>query len=125
MGAIGHRLMPPRVAMKSLVVTAVTGREGLEIGGPSRVFAGRNILPVYPAAGRIDNVNFSTHIAGESNLRDGGEFHFASQRSPGRQWIRDAVSLTGVADGAYDSSDARLTQTTGKPSRPQALRPLA
>src|SRR5690348_4361640 len=91
--AIGHRLFPPRLVMESAVVLAITGRDGLEIGGPSWVFETGRLLPVYAKAARVDNVNFSGQTAWETDLRDGGEFRFNSACPPGRQWIRDAVAL--------------------------------
>ena len=36
------------------------GKKGLEIGGPSKVFARRNIIPVYPIVGQLDNSNYSS-----------------------------------------------------------------
>ena len=100
--AIGHRIVPPRVAMKSQIMPATSQRQGLEIGGASRIFEPRGILPIYPAATRIDNVNFAGHTTWEANLRDGGEFRFDPRRLPGTQWIRDAVALTGMGDSTYD-----------------------
>lgn len=88
--------------MRSSVIAAVAGRNGLEIGGPSHVFEARRILPIYPAASRIDNVNFSAQTSWENNLKDGTEFRFDSGHQPGTQWIRDTVALTGLADHAYD-----------------------
>lgn len=97
-----QRLVPPRLAMQPLVLSAVAGRRGLEIGGPSSVFEAGRILPVYPAAAHLDNVNFSSQTAWEEELRDGGAFQFHPGRAPGTQWIREATTLTGIADEAYD-----------------------
>jgi SAM-dependent methyltransferase len=96
------RLAPARPAMRAAVLAAVAEKRGLEIGGPSRVFAARGLLPVYPRAARIDNVNFATETAWEGGLRDGGEFRFDRQRAPGTQWLREATGLRGLANGACD-----------------------
>jgi len=74
----------------------------LEIGGPSRVFARKNILPVYPEAFRIDNINFANATAWESGLCEGGDFVFNPAKSPGRQFLREATRLDGIPDTAYD-----------------------
>lgn len=102
LGALADRIVPARPAMQAAVLSAITGRTGLEIGGPSRVFARRGILPIYPRARRIDNVNFATETAWEQGLSDGGEFRFDPPRAPGVQWLREAVALGGLADGACD-----------------------
>lgn len=96
------RLLPARPLMRPAVLTALTGRIGLEIGGPSRVFGSRGMLPVYARAARLDNVNFAAETRWEHALRDGGEFHYHARRPPGTQWLREAAALTGLADGAYD-----------------------
>jgi SAM-dependent methyltransferase len=101
-GAIVDRLLPPRPNMAKVVHAVIAGARGLEIGGPSRVFGRRGMLQVYPQAERIDNVNFATETAWEQQLRDGGPFNFDPTRTPGTQWLREAVSLTGIADAAYD-----------------------
>jgi SAM-dependent methyltransferase len=100
--ALSHRILPPRLAMESAVLAATALRSGLEIGGPSRVFEANRLLPIYPLATRIDNVNFSVQTAWEKTLGDGGEFRFDPTRQPGTQWIRDAVALKGIGDHTYD-----------------------
>lgn len=96
------RVAPARPALGPAALAAVENRPGLELGGPSRVFAPRGILPVYARAAKIDNVNFATETAWESGLRDGGPFAFHPDRAPGKQWLREAVALTGLVDDAYD-----------------------
>jgi SAM-dependent methyltransferase len=88
--------------MKPAIIFAIAERRGLEIGGPSNGFGARGILPIYRAAGRIDNVNFSARTTWEANLRDGGEFQFDARRAPGTQWVREASALNGLADETYD-----------------------
>lgn len=100
--AVYNRLWPARPALAPAVRAAVLDRTGLEIGGPSNVFQGRGILPAYPHAARIDNVNFAGITAWESDLRDGGEFRFDRHRPPGHQLLREATDLHGVPDDCYD-----------------------
>lgn len=96
------RLHPTQASIAPLVATATKDRVGLEIGGPSRVFERKNILPFYPEAKRIDNVNFSHATAWESGLRDGGNFVFDATKPPGRQFLREATRLEGIPDASYD-----------------------
>ena len=101
-GAVRDRVWPPRLGMATTILPVVTGRFGLEIGGPSRVFGRRGLVAVYRHAARIDNVNFARHTAWEPALHDGGKFAFDPQRAPGTQWIREARALSGIADASYD-----------------------
>jgi len=100
--AVYNRLWAAHPALAPAILAAVQDRTGLEIGGPSSVFLTGEILPVYPRAARIDNVNFASRTAWETDLRDGGEFRFDPARPPGRQFLREAAVLQGIPDAAYD-----------------------
>jgi SAM-dependent methyltransferase len=100
--AFRDRVRPERPAFLPQARTSILGRHGVEIGGPSRVFRPREALPVYDWAESIDNVNFSVKTTWEHGLRDGAAFPFNRRRAPGRQWIREATDLRGIADGAYE-----------------------
>ena len=101
-GAMRNRIFPPRLKAAAAILAAVRDRRGLEIGGPSRIFRAGGMLPVYAAAACLDNVNFTADTAWENRLRDGGDFPFHPGRPAGTQWLREAVALTGIAEGAYD-----------------------
>ena len=93
---------PARPALTTAIQAAVQDRAGLEIGGPSRLFSAGKMLPAYSWARSIDNVNFASQTAWETGLREGGAFLFDAGKPPGRQYLREASCLTGIADAAYD-----------------------
>lgn len=97
-----NRLWPAKPHLAPAILAATRTRIGLEIGGPSRVFKAGKILPVYACAHRIDNVNFAAQTAWEADLRDRGEFRFEAGKPAGRQYLREAACLTGIADASYD-----------------------
>jgi SAM-dependent methyltransferase len=101
-GAIYNRLWPAKPVMTPVVIAAVQNLTGLELGGPSRVFSAGKILPLYPCIQRLDNVNFSSQTAWEAGLREGGDFRFAPNKQPGRQFLREATALAGITDASYD-----------------------
>ena len=78
------------------------GKKGLEIGGPSKVFARRNIFPVYPIVGQLDNCNYSSETVWEVNIERGQVYHFDLKKPPGRQFIAEATALGSVPPGIYD-----------------------
>jgi SAM-dependent methyltransferase len=78
------------------------GKTGLEIGGPSPIFGLRGVLPIYGAAGRIDNCNFAAETRWEGDIREGETFRFSSRRPPGRQFVAEATDLSRFEDDAYD-----------------------
>jgi SAM-dependent methyltransferase len=100
--AIYYRLKPARPALAHQILTAATEATGMEIGGPSRVFGRRGILPVYPRLAFLDNVNFAGNTAWEAGLREGGDFVFHPGKPSGRQFLREATALTSIPDDTYD-----------------------
>jgi SAM-dependent methyltransferase len=86
--SIGRRVSRRRATSFHECAARVTGKSGLEIGGPSGVFRPGGILPIYPLVGNLDNCNFAATTIWES--------------APGRQLIADATSLTDVQDAHYD-----------------------
>jgi SAM-dependent methyltransferase len=100
--AVYDRVIPPRLQIEPSILSATRGGNGLEIGGPSRVFSRRGIARVYAHAARIDNVNFATETAWEGQLRDGGDFVFDASRRAGAQWVREAGQLQNISECTYD-----------------------
>jgi SAM-dependent methyltransferase len=96
------RLFPARARLAPQALKAAQGREGLEIGGPSRIFSDRGALPLYRDLERLDNVNFAANTAWERNLTDGGSFAFHPEKPAGRQFLLEATNLRLLRDGSYD-----------------------
>jgi SAM-dependent methyltransferase len=78
------------------------GTSGLEIGGPSDVFARHSLLPAYALAASIDNVNFSRTTIWEGAIQEGQTFAFDARHAPGRQYILEATDLLSIPDERYD-----------------------
>lgn len=100
--ALRDRIAPLHPIMLPQARASLTGKYGLEIGGPSRIFTPRGALPVYAWAERLDNVNFAADTAWGRGLRDGSPFVFSRHKPPGIQWIREAGCLHGVSDQSFD-----------------------
>lgn len=73
---------------------------GLEVGGPSALFRDESMLPVYPRAARVDGVNFATRTTWEGRIAEGMTYDYGEGRF-GRQYVREASCLEGIADGGY------------------------
>ena len=95
---IASRRRPSYRAARPLV----SGKSGLEIGGPSDIFTAGGPLPLYPLVAALDNCNFSASTVWEGTIREGRTFRFDSRRAPGRQFIAEASDLSGVPSGHYD-----------------------
>jgi SAM-dependent methyltransferase len=87
----------------SMVAELVSGRYGMEVGGPSGAFKRRfGVLPVYPLVGHLDNCNFASSTIWEGALVEGSSFVYDPAKPPGRQYVTEATSLTSVASAQYD-----------------------
>jgi SAM-dependent methyltransferase len=80
----------------------VERRRGLEIGGPSAIFARTGALPLYPLFDQLDNCDFAGETVWHGAAADGTEFTYDDDRPPGRRFIRDATSLDGFDNASYD-----------------------
>lgn len=78
------------------------GKKGLEVGGPSPVFARRGIFPVYPIVGHLDNCNFCNTTIWEGDIQQGQTFQFDSKKSAGQQYVAEASAMTFLSSGTYD-----------------------
>lgn len=100
--AVQDRIFPPRMAYYDSARQLFSGKTGLEIGGPTRLFRRGNLFPVYPDAARIDNCNFSAQTLWEGSIVEGATFHYDDQHEPGAQYVAEATDLNMIADNTYD-----------------------
>jgi SAM-dependent methyltransferase len=77
----------------------VRDRNGIEIGGPTKLF--RRDLPLYRAAKSIDGVNFAASTMWEGQLTEGANYRYAKGRV-GRQFIAEATELGRLPAASYD-----------------------
>jgi SAM-dependent methyltransferase len=97
-----HRVVARPIASFNVCRGLVAGRKGLEIGGPSPIFARRGLLPVYTIAAHVDNCNFSASTIWEGALEGGASFQFNTRRPRGNQYFFEATDLSGIAANSYD-----------------------
>lgn len=107
--AVRRRLLPDHVRSFAVVKPLLAGKSGLEVGGPSPMFARGERLPLYDVIGRLDNVNFSAQTVWEGTVTEGATFQFDRDHAPGRQFIGEATDLGQVAANAYDAVFASHT----------------
>lgn len=74
----------------------------MEIGGPSPIFARGGLIPLYPLAKRVDNVNFAHRTIWEGAIKEGNSFTFHSGKSPGKQFIAEGADLHMVRSRSRD-----------------------
>ena len=78
------------------------GKSGIEIGGPSSVFARGGIFPVYPILENLDNCNFRNTTVWEGTVTQGKTYQFNSKKPAGQQHIVDATAMEGLPSNNYD-----------------------
>lgn len=76
-------------------------KNGLEIGGPSRIFLKEGRFPIYSLAQCIDGCNFSTYTIWEKEIKPGKTYNYQDEKL-GNQYIEEATSLTNTIKNKYD-----------------------
>jgi SAM-dependent methyltransferase len=95
--AAGHLTRP----LDERFTAPLRGGSVVEIGGPSRLFETGGLLPVYPLAASVDNVQFAASTAWH-DLSGQDAFAPECQRI-GTQHLLNGAHLDGLADATYDA----------------------
>jgi len=99
--AVGNRL-GRRLRTYDVCRPLVEEARGLEIGGPSAIFARGGILPLYPHLARLDNCDFAGKTIWHGDAADGTPFPYDVDREPGTRLVREATALEGIGNASYD-----------------------
>ena len=78
---------------RTIFLTHVEGKKGIEIGGPSTLF--KTILPIYQKVATLDGVNFSNDTVWEGKIQAGQSFNYIGNKT-GHQFISDATGLSAI-----------------------------
>lgn len=100
--AIVRRIGTPHARSFPVCKEIVSGGVGIEIGGPSPIFAQGGMIPIYPLVERVDSVNFASSTLWEGEIEEGASFNFSRGKAPGRQFIAEGADLHMIPDGDYD-----------------------
>lgn len=82
--------------------TAVAGKAGLEIGGPSAVFGDFGELPLYRYVSSLDNCVYSEETIWEGQRSEGKTFQYHAGKPNGQNFICEATNLSSISDSSYD-----------------------
>jgi SAM-dependent methyltransferase len=118
LSAAARRIRTPHARSFDKCRELVRDGIGIEIGGPSSVFAWGGLIPVYPHARRIDNVNFASRTIWGDATREGATFHFYSRKAPGQQYLAEGADLRVIPSGKYDFVlSCHMVEHTANPLR--------
>ena len=82
-------------------IELLSGKRGLEVGGPSAIFKPWGAILLYPVVAGLDGCNFAGQTVWEGTIRSGVSYEFLAGRK-GFQFILEATNLAGIPAGAYD-----------------------
>jgi SAM-dependent methyltransferase len=99
---IFNKLLYGKVKNISVYTASLRGKEGFEIGGPSKMFQNNNILPIYQEISSLDNCNFSKETIWEGTITEGKTYFYCKNKPMGHQYICDAVNLSSIQTENYD-----------------------
>lgn len=118
LSAVIRRLRTPHARCFPSCQDVVRNAIGLEIGGPSPVFARGGLLPLYPVAERVDNATFARTTIWADAASEGELFWFHPGKRPGRRLIAEGADLRGLPNGAYDFVlSSHMLEHTANPLR--------
>jgi len=80
---------------------SLKNKQGLEIGGPSTLFALGGYFPVYIFAKQIDVANFSNNTVWEGSINEGMNYQYFKNKI-GYQYIAEATDLKQINTNKYD-----------------------
>ncbi|MFY8089900.1 MAG: methyltransferase domain-containing protein [Chitinophagaceae bacterium] len=80
----------------------LNNKNGLEIGGTSKIFTDNEAMPVYKIASNIDGCNFSLNTVWEGKIVKGKTYNFHQSKSNGIQFICEGNDLGEIKDESYD-----------------------
>jgi len=83
------------------IVKLFSGKNGIEIGGPSSIFNHIKKIPVYMLMENCDGVNFSQDTVWTGNI-DLEEGYIIDNKIRGKQFIADATDLSAFPAENYD-----------------------
>lgn len=73
----------------------------MEVGGPSRIFHDRGLIPIYHVVKALDGCNFSNSTIWEGQLESGQKYVYYPGKF-GRQHILEASDLQAITDSSYE-----------------------
>jgi SAM-dependent methyltransferase len=100
--SVKRRILPPKAKCITLCREIISGKNGLEIGGPSSVFKRTGVLPIYQIINQLDNCNFSESTTWEGDISEGKNFKFSSDSPSGQQYVAEATDLSKLGLVSYD-----------------------
>jgi SAM-dependent methyltransferase len=116
--ATARRIRTPHAQSFPKCRELVRDGTGVEMGGPSPIFSWGGLIPIYPLAKRMDNVNFARKTIWEDTTREGDSFHFHSRKAPGQQFIAEGAELSVIPSGKYDFVlSSHMLEHTANPLR--------
>ena len=76
-------------------------KSGLEIGGPSKLFNNKGLIPLYMFIKKLDGCNFSTNTIWEGKIASGKKYKYYNYKK-GIQYISEASNLHLIQNSKYD-----------------------
>ncbi len=98
---IAAKIFRQRVEDFKTIKNLFIGKCGLEVGGPSRIFKHKGLLPLYKVVNRLDGCNFSNDTIWEGRLKNGSRYKFHPLKN-GIQYISEASDLSHLPSAKYD-----------------------
>lgn len=95
------RIFRERVPNFRYITRLFSNKYGIEIGGPSRMFTYKGLIPIYNVISTLDGCNYSAQTIWEKSKSGKSKDKYSCFKE-GNQYISDATDLSQIPDEKYD-----------------------
>ncbi|MEA4937871.1 MAG: methyltransferase domain-containing protein [Paludibacter sp.] len=95
------RILRERVPNFRYITRLFQNKYGIEIGGPSRMFTYKGLIPIYKVIKSLDGCNYSAQTIWEKSKSGKSKDKYSCFKE-GTQYISDATDLSQIPDEKYD-----------------------
>lgn len=95
------RIFRERVPNFRYTTRLFRNKYGIEVGGPSRMFTYKGLIPIYKVINSLDGCNYSAQTIWEKSKSGKSKDKYSCFKE-GNQYISDATDLSQIPDEKYD-----------------------
>jgi ubiquinone/menaquinone biosynthesis C-methylase UbiE len=95
------RIFRERVPNYRFILNLFRNRQGIEIGGPSRMFSYKGLIPIYQVINKLDGCNYSAQTIWKKSKGGKSDQKYSCFKE-GNQYISDATDLSQLPNEKYD-----------------------
>jgi SAM-dependent methyltransferase len=98
---VHEKLFYHRIVGYRVIRSLFEGKYGLEIGGPSKIFSNRGLIPIYDVVSGLDICDYSNLTIWNANIVNQHSYKYLKNKLM-TQYISEATDIGFASEGKYD-----------------------